>query len=70
MKFKIMTPSQYSLSNVISVGLKSGLLSSESTLPCLTYSGWTPAESRSIWWTPGGLQVQFILVVAQPNYCP
>ena len=38
------------------------------TLPCPTYSRWTPLESRSIWWSPGGVQVQFILVVAQPNY--
>ena len=41
-----------------------------STLPCPTYFRWTPLDSRSIWWTPGGLQVQFILVVAQPNCCP
>ena len=55
---------------VIGIGPEIGVLMMMSTLPCPTYFRWTPLDSRSIWWTPGGLQVQFILVVAQPNYCP
>jgi len=29
-----------------------------STLPCPTFSRWTPPESRLIWWSPGELQVE------------
>ena len=51
-----------------SVSYSSEFWLNKRTLPCPTYSRWTPLESRSSWWSPGGVQVQVILVVAQTNY--